>query len=174
VCAVFAPAVVKHVEKSANAIMQANEKNFVDSVLEKPESKFYLSAELTKGFLDGMTLAKNAGIRSAELRGLIGGFFNCENEFDIGGLRTQRSAFNVNAALHCQDILPIKELVVKKRPGGIVALYTDKAYQDMQDQSAVELGLKIYTAYLTAYSARFNRDQLGTTNTADMQNLKPF
>lgn len=124
------------------------------------------SAELTKWFRESVESAKKDGGQVAELAWLHSMYYNCEGNRVIPeaiGL----SDINVKLTFGCDDLLPIKKLVVFKNSDGTFSLYTDKDFQHLPIRFERALAVNIYGKFIEAWALdkyRKNKPELAGSN----------
>lgn len=120
-------------------------------IVQTPEKFLPKSAELTKRFRESVASAKKDGGQVAELGWLHSMYYNCEGDRvipDAIGL----SDIDAKLIFDCNDLYPIKKLVVFRSGDGTFTLFTDKAYQDRLAGHESLLAQRIYRKFIEAWA----------------------
>jgi hypothetical protein len=111
-----------------------------------PESK-----ELNKWFRESIESAKKDGGQVAELNWLHSMYYNCEGNRVIP-VAIGLSDIDARLIFTCEELYPIKKLVVYKNSDGDFSLYTDKAFRERHETIKKLLAERIYHKFIETWA----------------------
>jgi hypothetical protein len=135
-------------------------------IVQTPQKYLQVSQELTRSFRESIEAAKKDGGQVAELTWLHSMYYNCEGNRvipDAIGL----SDIDAKLIFTCEELYPIKKLVVFKNSDGFFSLYTDRASQDRSEAIQKLLADRIYHNFIETWALdkyRKNKPEVAAAN----------